>query len=82
MSQRKRHGEEEVKMSGSEYDLRVGNDLQAQAGLGGERRGEESPAQSLGALPPTKFPESLSSSYQFKASRTSLSSLPTNFTSP
>lgn len=35
MSQRKRHGEEEVKMSGSEYDLRVGNDLQAQAGAGG-----------------------------------------------
>lgn len=40
MSQRKRHGEEEVKMSGSEYDLRVGNDLQAQAGAGG-RGGEK-----------------------------------------
>lgn len=40
MSQRKRHGEEEVKMSDSEYDLRVGNDLQAQAGAGG-RGGEK-----------------------------------------
>lgn len=41
MSQRKWHGEEEVKMSGSEYDLRVGNDLQAQAGAvgrGGEKK--------------------------------------------
>lgn len=42
MSQRRQRGEEEVKMSGSEYDPRVGNDLQAQA-RGEEGRGKSCP---------------------------------------
>lgn len=55
MSQRKRHGEEEVKMSGSEYDLRVGNDLQAQAGGEGEE-GRRKPCPESGCTSSDQVP--------------------------
>lgn len=53
MSQRRRHGEEEVKMSGSEYDPRVGNDLQAQAG--GEK-GRRKPCPESGCTSSDRVP--------------------------
>ena len=52
------------------------------AGIGYATSVAASAAHGVATLPLTKYPASLSSSYQFKVSRTSLSSLLTNFTNP
>lgn len=64
-----------------EHDPGVDNDLQTHERIDEVGRWGR-PVQSLGSQPLTTFPASLCSSYQFKVSRTSLSSLPTNFTNP
>lgn len=50
--------------------------------LGGEEVGQVISTQSLGTTALTSVPVSLFSPGQFKVSRTSLCSSPTNFTSP